>query len=703
MARNYFFAALALLVGGAAFWAERFAFISRVAALAETRFDNLRGDIERLDEDAAQRNRNGDYFRFLGIRPAGNKIDRRDAELRDLNRFADLVESALVLDNNFATHARSGRDLSDRERMQLREKKPRAMLTETGLFRRHDVTDFSGKRLGHVVFIIRPDLKNSFATVFASTYDFSVVAAFSRDVFNAEEKKLVSVLLAQQTSPERALTVRGTRYLSLRRTWLEENIILFQVSELPPLYTYLSLYFTLLLFLAALVGIIRGHAQNNFTRREISERILAAHTKALHAQDSVLGELEKLGEVDSEKDVSEKLVSQSTASRAAAIEAKIREGRTVLSEAKPPGPPPLVIDVMPENRQFRFMNPALTRSPRPIEAKKLGEREQRLRERAFSDELKTLMAAMSAPAETTAETRPPVIDLNLLIDEFQERYRYPAVDQYIYYLNELYFDEVSKTELAEAMRVAGDAVQSRDFAILLYDPGHAVFKTGFVFGAPEELGNLFYLLPKDSVLPNDVADYTYIEFSQGLRKNPYFKKRFPAGFAETLKGLHIFSLGESFLKARVVFFDSARGGALADGDVIASVKEYLRQIAPAIQMFFIEADEETGNPSDLADWAVRELKECIAITGETAPLVSQFVFEKSLPLDQLLSLMREISEKLVEGEKILLLSPSHLAVVHVPQTARAIEEIVGRQGLKFIIKESEFGKATRNLYTFIEF
>ena len=217
------------------------------------------------------------------------------------------------------------------------------------------------------------------------------------------------------------------------------------------------------------------------------------------------------------------------------------------------------------------------------------------------------------------------------------------------------------------------------------------------------LQKLFYLLPKDSVIPNDVNDYGYVEITAMLRKNPYFRKRFPAGFSDKLKGIHIFTLAESYIKARVVFFDDSRGGAVADTDVITTVKSYLRQIAPAIQMFFQEGEEETTNPRDLADWAVRELKESVAIADGGFPVISQYVFESSLPLDQLLSVMRDISDKLIEGEKILLLSPSHLVVVHNEAAGKTIEEIIGKQGLKFIIKESEFGKATRNLYTFIEF
>lgn len=703
MARNYLFAALALFVGATAFFAERFAFVNRVSSLADTRFKTLFGDIERLDGDIAERNRMGDFFRFLGVKPEGAKADKRDADMRDLNRNADLVETAVVLDNKFVTRARSGRDLTENERALVREKKQRSVLVEGGLIRRYDVTDFEGKRLGHLLLVIRPDLKNIFATVFAATYDFTTIAAFSRDAFNADEKKLIGVLLSQQTRPERSLTIRGTRYLSLRHTWLEENIILFQVSELPPLYTYLSLYFGLLLLIAAFVNIVRGHMNQNYTRREISERILATHQKALNAQSGVMSELEKLGDIDHEKDVTEKLETESPASRAARVEAKIREGRVIFTDVKPPQPQPVVIDVVPENRQFRFMNPALIREPRPVEAKKLGRDEQRLRERAFSDELKQLMAAMSAPAGAVENVAAPAGDIDRLIDDFQERYRYPAIDQYIYYLNELYFDEVTQSELAEAMRVAGDAVQSRDFAVLLYDTGHAVYKTGFSFGVPEELAKFFYLLPKDSVLPNDTGDYSYIEINPNLRKNPYFRKRFPAGFTDALKGLHIFTLTESFIKARVVFFDSSRGGALSDPDRISTVKSYLKQIAPAIQMFYIETDETTGNPRDLAEWAVQELKESIALTDEMAPTISQFVFERSLSLDTLLTLMRDISEKLIDGEKILLLSPSHLVVVHAAMSGKAIEEIIGAVGLKFIIKESEFGKATRNLYTFIEF
>jgi hypothetical protein len=58
---------------------------------------------------------------------------------------------------------------------------------------------------------------------------------------------------------------------------------------------------------------------------------------------------------------------------------------------------------------------------------------------------------------------------------------------------------------------------------------------------------------------------------------------------------------------------------------------------------------------------------------------------------------------LADGEKVLVLSPSRIAVAHGAGSGRAIEALVGAQGKKFIIKESEFGKSSRNLYTFIEF
>jgi hypothetical protein len=42
-------------------------------------------------------------------------------------------------------------------------------------------------------------------------------------------------------------------------------------------------------------------------------------------------------------------------------------------------------------------------------------------------------------------------------------------------------------------------------------------------------------------------------------------------------------------------------------------------------------------------------------------------------------------------------------VAHDTASSEAIEALVAAQGKKFIIKESEFGKTSRNLYTFIEF
>ena len=121
-------------------------------------------------------------------------------------------------------------------------------------------------------------------------------------------------------------------------------------------------------------------------------------------------------------------------------------------------------------------------------------------------------------------------------------------------------------------------------------------------------------------------------------------------------------------------------------------------------MFFSETADTGGNPQDLAGWAVRELRECMVLAAPEHPLlVSQYVFESSLGADQQLSLVREMTRILNDGEKVLVLSPSRILVAHGVGSGRAIESLVGAQGKKFIIKESEFGKTSRNLYTFIEF
>ena len=85
------------------------------------------------------------------------------------------------------------------------------------------------------------------------------------------------------------------------------------------------------------------------------------------------------------------------------------------------------------------------------------------------------------------------------------------------------------------------------------------------------------------------------------------------------------------------------------------------------------------------------------------PLQLKYVFENSLSLDAQLGLVQELAKVLRDGEKVLVLSPARVVVAHAAGITRDLEKLVAAQGRKFIIKESEFGKASRNLYTFIEF
>ena len=692
--KKYLAAVLLLAFAGLCFFAERFTVIHRVADLAARRLESLQGDLERLDKTTEDRIRAGEYFRFLGVRPGAHH------DQGDLNTSPDLVETAVVLDKNFVTLARSGRDLDNAERVLIREKRQRNTLSDRGVLRRFDVVDFEKKRVGYLVLVIRPDLHSQVHGLVATNYSFSTITDFSRDRFNGDEKQLISALLSRQTAARAEFTVRGHAYLATRHTWLSENLILFQISVLPPLYSYLSIYFFLIVLGGLLVWIIHAHASSRHTRREVSERILASYGRALGDRENAVAESGRLASAAT--DVAEKLIV-SEPPQHADLESRLASARAAEAARAEKTSPPIVIDVMPEERHFRFMNPSVTLKAATA-ARALDERDQKLRQRAFSEELKDLMAAVSAPA--AEQTPQPAVrngELMSRIEAFQEKHRYPAIDQYLYFLNELYFDEVTGAEVAEAMRVAGDAVQSGSFAILIYDNSLAAYRTGFSHGVPPALAQSFYLLPRDSVLPNDFTDYGYLEITTLLRKNPFFAKRFPPAFSDQLKGMHIFTLGESFLKARIVFFDSDRGGAMSDEATIRTVKSYLRQIAPAIHMFFIESAETKGNPKDLADWAVHELKECLSLSEGEPPFISQYVFESSLQLDVQLSMIREISNQLRDGEKVLMLSPSRVIAVHRQNSGRAIEEIIARQGRKYIVKESEFGKASRNLYTFIEF
>jgi hypothetical protein len=697
MTKRYLAALSVILFSVFAFFAERFALNQRMSEFAEARLSSLKASLETLDKEVSDRNDRGMFFRYLGVTTNNN------FEQLELNWRPEMIETVIVTDNAFRSLARSGRDLTLEEAGILGVKPRHSSLTSSGLLRHHDLTDFQGKNLGHLITVIKPDLSNSAATLFATTFDFKTIAAFSRDNFGAAEKSHIADILVHQTRHTREFSLRWGRYLSLRQTWLAYNMIVYQIVPLPPLHRLFSFYFVILSVLGAFVFIVHAHTAQRYTRREISERILDSHDKTLNRQYEVVDSMHRLA--TGRTDIQEKLIQAEA--RANAVEEKLERARaTPTSETARPESE-LEIEIMPANRQFRFMNPTLTPQEANTVVQQLTEDDKKLRERAFSSELMGLMDAMGKPIAGKAIAQDDVSNAAILlaIDDFQDGYRFPEINQYLFYLNELYFDDVTDVELAQSMRVAGNAVQSGDFAIMLYDSSHAVFKTGFIHGIPPEIKDTFYLLPKDSILPNDFPDYGYVEIKAQLRKNPYFKKRFPTGFADALLGLHIFTIKENYLRARIVFFDRTRGGGLVDPDIIHTVRSYLKQLAPAMHMYFKEADSPTTNSRDLAEWAVQELKECVSLHEADAPFISQYVFETALPLSSVLQITREVTQKLGEGEKIIFLSPSHLVVVHAQTATRAIEEILSRSGggRKFIVKESEFGVSSRNLYTFIEF
>lgn len=691
MNRRYLVSLAAIALAVCTFFAENLLLKSRSAELTERRFDAFEESIALLDRHVREKNDNGEYFRYLGARPG------KDPDLAELNPAPRFVLTAVVLDRNFRALARSGRDLTDDERSLVRSGR-RSAVTQRGILRTYMLTDFSARGIAYLVLVLNPVSPDSSAALYVATLDLQTVTGLDHEIFGREDNLLLGALLAKQVSGQEVFSLHGTSYLSVRRTMMQENMILFQLTALPPLYALFSPYLLGAVVLLAGAWVARAVQQRRFSQRELSEKILHGYGRAIDAHSTALGELARLAQRD--PSTGEKLVIGDL--RQADIEARIRAERE-MQQQRQPRPDSIVIDIMPEERQFRFMNPARVVAATVTPAR-LPEREQKMRERAFSDELRSLMANMDerpdqATVQAGYESGPDVS-----IARFEERYGFPEIDQYLYYLNELYFDDVTGKEIAQAMRVPGDAVQSHEFAILLYDASVAAFRCRFVLGLPAELLHTLYLLPKDSVIPNDFAEYGYVTVTAPLRKNSFFAKRFPAGFSENLKGIHVFPLAESFLRARILFFDTARGGALGDASTATRVRAYLRQVAPALQLYFSESAAIAGNPYDLADWAVRELRECIVLAAPERPLlISQYVFENSLASAQQTTLVRQIAANLADGEKVLVLSPSRIVVAHATGSGKAIESCVAAQGKKFIIKENEFGKSSRNLYTFVEF
>jgi len=653
MAKKYFLCLIFIAFAGGIYVIERTIFISRASSLANAKLDRFDKSMNYLDDWVRERMQSGDFFSYLGARAA------QATEVAELNPLIEIIESALVLDNRDWVRVRSGRSLTLAERSAFKASEAKNILIEKTLLRRYALTDFSGKKIGQIVFVIKPPQE-------------------SEVNFGDHDSRTVQKII------------------------FPEGLIFTQIIPLPFFWQFYGLYFLMAVIVASVVYLIGAHAAVGLSKRERSERILSGYERNLKESKVALEHMATLatGEIRIEKLVDARVAE-------ADIEERLAELRQKAEMRPEQAKKDLVISIEPSNRQFRFMNPQTSFEPRAINVGALSDDERRLRTRAFSSELKGLMDALapSAVEKEGAHSKPDVSSLLADLTAFETTHSHPQIDQYLFYLNELYFDEVTERELTQAIHVAGETVQSREFAVLLYDNQHAVFRTGLSGGIAHDLKPTFFLLPRDTIIPTDFGDYGYVETRPGLKQNAYFKKRFPSDFTESLKGIHIFNITETYLRAKIVFFDRERGGGLSDVESINAIRSYLRQVAPGIHMFFQEASDTAANPRDLAEWAVKELKECVSLAGDKELLISQYVFESALPLDTLLSLTRRATHPLADGEKILLLSPSHLVIAHSSENRSALEEIVGSEsgGRKFIVKEGVFARTTRNLYTFIEF
>lgn len=672
------------------FWGEFTLVVTRIEDLSDFRIAAFQRNLATLDETIAKQIREGQFFKYLGARPG------KDFDSAFLNPDPDLIETAVLVDRYQKTVARSGRDLTDQERA-AGLKTQGNILTDSSFLKSLIVTDFDGQGVAYLLLVVRPKKTAAEMALYASTLDFSRTVSLTPEAFGVEENRLLATLLAFQAKPREIFQLRGQRYVSVRRILFANQIMVYEFSPMPAVYTFFTPYVTLLCLFFMAVWILHGHSLSRRAKREASERILYNYDRAFAAQSHALAELSKLA---TENNVREKLVVGDQ--RQIEIEERIKEEREALKNATQPQQP-IIIEQMPEERQFRFMNPA-RRVTASLEGRALDEKEQKLRERAFGDELHDLMDKMERPVTPLPKDSDNASILEK-ISAFEEKFRFPNVDQYLYYLNELYFDQVTDEELSEALRVAGDTLQAHDFAILPYDASIAAFRCAFVRGAAEELKHTLYLLPQDSVFPNDVEKYDYVAFDGALKSNLFFTKRFPAGFLDSIKGVHIFVLKESFLRGRILFFDKTRGGKIADVQSIDNVYTYIRQVAPAMHNYFTENQtDDLVEPIDLTEWLQREVRESLALSEtESALWISQFVFEESLSGTRAESLVSQISTLLKRGEKVMLVSASRLVVVHNNLFRHSIEDAIAEVGMKYIVKESEFGKKSRNIYTFIEF
>lgn len=678
MRRWLYLGLLSLVFAVVAWQLEHFLIRQRSAKLAKQGFATFQATLEELDQIVRQKNLAGEYYAYLRPQP-GKEIDNKE-----LNPWPRLVHTAVVLDRQLKTLARSGRDLTEEERVLLRHERPTVVTTQ-GLLRRYPIKEFSGKEIAILALVLKPHHPAKGSALYLATVDGQTVVGLGEQPFGMETSRHLSALLSRQRQEQEIFALYGKNYISTRQYLLPENVLIFEIAVFPPFYHFYSFYLFLALVAAALMRWLKVRHERNLEKKAMSERILHQYSQALSAQEATLEQLQTRLRADIG---GEKLVADRQQQELEERLRKAREARTQKTAA-----PQIVIEVSPEDRQFRFINPAQVIRPK-VEA--VDPRVEAMRRKAFSSELQTLFS------ETMQAKPQPPQELLATLDQFAQQYQHPAIDQYLFYLNELYFDEVTRDELVQALDVIGNILQSHQCVVQTYDAAFAAYRCQLVHGLPETLAHYFYLLPQETLIPHDNNDYCYVAVTANMQRNPFFLKRFPPGMADKFLGLHILPINESYLRGRIVFFDTARGGALDNPEAVQSLRNYLRQIAPALHHYLAEKAEDLVIPEDLVTWTVRELREAVAHSMHTTS-VTHYVFEQALSLSEGLDIAQAIADHLSDKEKVLIVKPGHFIVAHREGLSATLEQVLSRFGKKFIAKEGVFGRKSRNLYVLAEF
>lgn len=406
------------------------------------------------------------------------------------------------------------------------------------------------------------------------------------------------------------------------------------------------------LFLYALIRNKRETREKRFRKEKMLDKVISAQTKTIEKLEENLETLARNLSLDPKK--IEKIIEPDPTLYF--MDEKLNESPAdvyEISQDSKQSHTDSVIDLEPVDKQFIFLDPdsdyARKHKISTVEAH--TEKGQQLRKKAFTPEVINLMKDVA---------KPDVSQKQLLqkVDEFQKKWGRPDIQPWTSYLNEVYFDEVTKEEIFNLLAKIVTMINADAGALLTYDPYLGCYRSFSTVGMPAASENKLFVLDDDPHLRfNREKIHEILVTSENLN-DVYFTKRFISSFVKSLYAIYSFPLikfgTDSFL---VLFYKQKPVKNIQEVLRSSAFEQYPKELTPALKFFLFEKPERGSG-----DQTLEMLKSLREITGHARRKAHVIhIFSNTGISDRIvLAIEKRLRKILIDPEKFFYNTPNHL-------------------------------------------